>query len=95
VVWEGWRREASPYPDQSPLESASARTGRVGLRRSAAIQGRAGDPAAVKSAGREPGCLVGRPGRGGASGIAEVEDDVAARGKPGGGIEGVSSEGRR
>jgi len=19
VVWEGWRREASPYPDQAPL----------------------------------------------------------------------------
>ena len=23
VVWEGWRREASPYPDQSPNKSAS------------------------------------------------------------------------
>jgi hypothetical protein len=22
-VWEGWRREASPYPDQSPHESNS------------------------------------------------------------------------
>jgi DNA-binding transcriptional regulator YiaG len=22
VVWEGWRREASPYPDQSPSDSA-------------------------------------------------------------------------
>jgi hypothetical protein len=22
VVWEGWRRETSPYPDQSPFEPA-------------------------------------------------------------------------
>jgi hypothetical protein len=22
VVWEGWRREASPYPDQSPFSDS-------------------------------------------------------------------------
>ncbi len=24
MVWEGWRRETSPYPDQSPSDSARA-----------------------------------------------------------------------
>ena len=31
MVWEGWRRKASPYPDQSPHESASRAFGITGF----------------------------------------------------------------
>src|SRR5271165_4172282 len=29
VVWEGWRREASPYPDQSPSDSIGSKSALV------------------------------------------------------------------